>query len=59
MSLTLYPYVYLLARAAFVEQGSPHDDDAARTLGAGRTRGRSSGCCCRWPARRWPPGWRW
>ncbi len=37
MSLTLYPYVYLLARAAFVEQGS-RTRDAARTLGAGRRR---------------------
>lgn len=37
MSLTLYPYVYLLARAAFVEQGS-RTYDAARTLGAGRRR---------------------
>ena len=37
MSLTLYPYVYLLARAAFVEQGS-RTRDAARTLGAGRAR---------------------
>ncbi|MGK7221778.1 ABC transporter permease [Kocuria flava] len=38
MSLTLYPYVYLLARAALVEQ-SPGTYDAARTLGA--TRGRA------------------
>ena len=37
MSLTLYPYVYLLARNAFVEQ-SPATYDAARTLGAGRRR---------------------
>ncbi len=37
MSLTLYPYVYLLARAAFVEQGA-RTRDAARTLGAGRAR---------------------
>ena len=37
MSLTLYPYVYLLARAAFVEQ-APSTYDAARTLGAGRGR---------------------
>jgi len=37
MSLTLYPYVYLLARAAFVEQGS-RTYDVARTLGAGRRR---------------------
>ena len=32
MSLVLYPYVYLLARAAFVEQ-SPHMLEASRTLG--------------------------
>ncbi len=37
MSLTLYPYVYLLARAAFAEQ-APSTYDAARTLGAGRGR---------------------
>ncbi|MBD8870155.1 ABC transporter permease [Nocardioides donggukensis] len=37
MSLTLYPYVYLMARAAFVEQ-APTTYDAARTLGAGRAR---------------------
>ena len=37
MSLTLYPYVYLLARAAFSEQ-APSTYDAARTLGAGRAR---------------------
>ncbi|WP_190264445.1 ABC transporter permease [Glutamicibacter nicotianae] len=37
MSLTLYPYVYLLARSAFAEQGRG-TYDAARTLGAGRWR---------------------
>ena len=37
MSLTLYPYVYLMARAAFAEQ-APSTYDAARTLGAGRGR---------------------
>ncbi len=37
MSLTLYPYVYLLARNALVEQ-SPGTYDAARTLGASRSR---------------------
>jgi iron(III) transport system permease protein len=37
MSLTLYPYVYLMARAAFVEQ-APATYDAARTLGASRRR---------------------
>ena len=37
MSLTLYPYVYLLARAALAEQGTA-TYDAARTLGASRTR---------------------
>jgi iron(III) transport system permease protein len=37
MSLTLYPYVYLMARAAFAEQ-APSTYDAARTLGAGRSR---------------------
>ncbi len=37
MTLTLYPYVYLMARAALVEQSAaPYD--AARTLGAGRGR---------------------
>lgn len=37
MTLTLYPYVYLLARNALVEQ-TPGTYDAARTLGAGRGR---------------------
>lgn len=37
MSLTLYPYVYLLARSALVEQ-SATTYDAARTLGASRSR---------------------
>ena len=37
MSLTLYPYVYLLVRAALVEQGRS-TYDAARTLGASRAR---------------------
>ncbi|MFJ6028113.1 ABC transporter permease [Pseudarthrobacter sp. NPDC092424] len=37
MSLTLYPYVYLLARTAFSEQGAA-TYDAARTLGASRGR---------------------
>lgn len=37
MSLTLYPYVYLLARAAFADQ-APTTYDAARVLGASRRR---------------------
>jgi iron(III) transport system permease protein len=37
MTLTLFPYVYLMARAAFAEQ-SPTTYDAARSLGASRTR---------------------
>ncbi len=37
MSLSLFPYVYLMARAALVEQ-SPTTYDAARTLGASRAR---------------------
>ena len=37
MSLTLFPYVYLLARAALAEQ-TPTTYDAARTLGANRRR---------------------
>jgi iron(III) transport system permease protein len=37
MTLTLFPYVYLMARAALLEQ-STSTYDAARTLGAGRTR---------------------
>lgn len=37
MTLTLYPYVYLMARAALVEQ-APGTYDAARTLGASRAR---------------------
>ncbi len=37
MTLVLYPYVYLLARAAFLEQGATLID-AARSLGFNRTR---------------------
>ena len=37
MSLTLYPYVYLMARAAFAEQ-APTSWEAARILGASRGR---------------------
>jgi iron(III) transport system permease protein len=37
MTLSLYPYVYLLARAGFVEQSSIAYD-AARSLGANRSR---------------------
>lgn len=37
MSLSLYPYVYLLARSALIEQSSG-TYDAARTLGASRGR---------------------
>jgi iron(III) transport system permease protein len=37
MTLTLYPYVYLLARNALIEQ-APATYDAARTLGAGRAK---------------------
>lgn len=37
MSLSLFPYVYLMARAALVEQ-SPTTYDAARSLGASRRR---------------------
>ncbi len=37
LTLTLFPYVYLMARAAFLEQ-SPSTYDAARTLGASRSR---------------------
>jgi iron(III) transport system permease protein len=37
MTLSLYPYVYLLARAAFAEQAAT-TYDAARVLGAGRWR---------------------
>lgn len=37
LTLTLYPYVYLLARSALVEQ-TPATYEAARVLGAGRIR---------------------
>jgi iron(III) transport system permease protein len=37
LSLTLYPYVYLLARAAYTEQAAA-TFEAARTLGQGRVR---------------------
>lgn len=37
LTMTLFPYVYLMARAAFLEQ-SPSTYNAARTLGASRAR---------------------
>jgi iron(III) transport system permease protein len=37
MTMTLFPYVYLMARAAFLEQ-SPSTYEAARSLGASRAR---------------------
>ena len=57
LSAVLYPYVYLSARASFVQQ-SVCVLEVARTLG--RT---SAGAFwrwrCRWRGRRWPPASRW
>ena len=55
LTASLYPYVYLLARAGFREQsGAAHE--VARALGAGRSAG-SGASACRWrgpPSRRAP-----
>lgn len=57
ITLVLYPYVYLLARASFLEQ-------SVCVLDVGRTLGRGPGSCspaslCHWHARRWWVGYRW
>ena len=57
LSLALYPYVYLLARAAYREQ-SGRAYEVARALGCGPW-GLFCGSACRWPARPSPPAWRW
>ena len=48
----LYPYVYLLARTAFLERPASLVE-AARTLGEARA-ARSGASSCRWRARRSP-----
>ena len=58
MTLSLYPYVYLMARAAFVEQ-SPDDVRRRAHASAPAAPARSGGWCCRWPGRRSRPGSRW
>ena len=55
--LVFYPYVYLLARSAFLAQGKGLME-AARVLA--RRPGRPSGAWrCRWQGRPSVPGWRW
>ena len=56
-TLTLYPYVYLLARNAFLTQGAELVE-AARGLGLSRA-GRSCGWRCRSRGRRSWAAWRW
>ncbi|WP_233559892.1 ABC transporter permease [Oleomonas cavernae] len=51
MVLVLYPYVYLVTRAAFLEQ-SVCVLEIGRTLGCSPW-GRSGAWGCRWPARPW------
>ena len=58
MSLSLFPYVYLMARAALLEQ-SPVDVRRGAHARAPAARARSGGCCCRWPGRRSRPASRW
>ncbi|MEZ5581452.1 MAG: hypothetical protein R3F37_00465 [Candidatus Competibacteraceae bacterium] len=57
MSLVMYPYVYLLARTAFLEQ-SPHLLDVSRILGLGPWRV-SFAYRCRSPARLSRSAWPW
>ncbi|WP_245985977.1 ABC transporter permease [Azospirillum thermophilum] len=54
LSFVLYPYVYVLARAAFLSQ-SVCVLEASRTLGCTPS-GPSGGSPCRSPGLRWPPG---
>ena len=57
LSAVLYPYVYMLARSAFIGQ-SRQAIEAARSLG--NSYGRRSGASpCRWPGPRSPPARRW
>jgi iron(III) transport system permease protein len=51
MTLTLYPYVYLIARTAFLTQGR-------RALEVGRSLGLSAACCW-WRWRPWPTSAPW
>jgi ABC-type Fe3+ transport system permease subunit len=55
--VTLYPYVYLLARTALSER-AVHLMEAARLLGA-PLRAAYAAWRCRWRARPLPPAWRW
>ncbi len=56
-TLVLYPYVYLMARAAFVGQ-SALAQEVARTLGAGPWR-RFFRVALPWPVPPSSPAWRW
>ena len=57
-TLVLYPYVYLLARAAFLSQ-SRTLLEAARGLGMSRRAGDPAGGRCRSRGRRSSAAWRW
>ena len=57
-TLTLYPYVYLLARNAFLNQGAELVE-AARGLGLTPRRAPSPASRCRSPGRRSWAAWRW
>ena len=54
----LYPYVYLLARTAFLERRQRHARGGA-VAGPAARGGRSSRCRCRWRGRPSPPASRW
>ena len=56
-TLVLYPYVYLLARAAFL--ASRARCSRRRAGSASRARGRSSAWGCRWHGPRSSAAWRW
>ena len=55
LAAVLYPYVYVLARAAFLEQ-SICALEVSRTLGCSPSTP-SAASACRWPGRRSPPAW--
>ena len=57
MTLVFYPYVYLLARVAFREQGAAAVE-TARILGRSRVGAFLARHACRWRGRPSRRGWR-
>ena len=58
LTLVLYPYVYVLGRAAFLDQ-SRDTLEAPRALGPQPRPGDPARRAAAGAARRWPPAWRW